>query len=72
MAYAKKCDRCGTYFDWEPEGYNQIMIENSYATRSKLKKFDICPTCMERFTQWMNDKGVIVPVMKEEEEESHE
>lgn len=72
MAYAKKCDRCGTYFDCNPTGYNQIMIENSYAIRTKLKKFDICPTCMKRFTQWMNDKTKNVPVAKEKEEESHE
>ena len=72
MASAKKCDRCGTYFDWKPEGYNQIMIENSYSINSKLKKFDICPTCMKRFMQWMDNKAEIVPVAKEKEEESHE
>ena len=49
-----------------------LKIENSYSINSKLKKNDICPTCMKRFTQWMNDKGVIIPVVKEEEEESHE
>ena len=68
MAIAKKCDRCGEYFDRDSRGYNQVSIDNSFTLGNCLKSFDVCPTCMERFMQWMNDKAVIVPVAKGEDD----
>jgi len=72
MAIANKCDRCGGYFDRSSNGYNQTMVDNSYAIGNHLKAFDICPTCMKQFMQWMDGKAEIVPVVKEAEGESHE
>ena len=72
MSRALKCDRCGGYFDRSSNGYNQTMVDNSYAIGNRLKAFDICPTCMKQFMQWMDGKAEIVPVVKEEEEGSHE
>lgn len=72
MTIANKCDWCGGYFDKSSNGYNQIMLDNSYALGSHLKIFNVCPTCMKKFKRWMNGKAVIVPVVKEEEGESHE
>lgn len=72
MAIANKCDRCGGYFDKNLNGNNQILLDNSYTLSCRLKTFDICPTCMKQFMQWMNGKAEIVPVAKEKEDESHE
>lgn len=72
MAIANKCDRCGGYFDKSSDGYNKILLDNSYRLSCYVKSFDICPTCMKQFMQWMNGKAVIIPVVKEEEEELHE
>ena len=66
MAIAKKCDRCGGYFDKDSSGYNQILIDNSFTLGNHLRVFDVCPTCMKQFMEWMNGKAVIVPVVKGE------
>lgn len=68
MAIAKKCDRCGGYFDKDSSEYNQVLIDNSFTLGNRLKAFDVCPTCMKRFMQWMNGKAVIVPVAKGEDD----
>lgn len=51
---AKKCDRCGSYFDYDPSaknnfiafGHKDIVVGRNFPTK------DICPNCMESFMEW--------------------
>lgn len=58
MANALKCDRCGSYFDYDPSvknnfiafGYKDIVIGRNFPTK------DICPNCMEMFMKWFENR----------------
>lgn len=69
---AKKCDRCGKYYD-DYKGvcrvtengsiemqyrvpYNQLKILNT-TYNVPDKYFDLCPDCMRGFDKWINMKG---------------
>lgn len=57
MANALKCDRCGSYFDYNPEakfnfiafGHKDIIIGKNFPVK------DICPDCMELFMKWFEN-----------------
>lgn len=56
MANALKCDRCGSYFDYNPNnnnfiafGHKDIVVGRDFPTK------DICSTCMESFTKWFEN-----------------
>lgn len=53
MANALKCDRCGSYFDYNPAlknfiafGHKDIVIGKNFPVK------DICPDCIESFMNW--------------------
>ena len=53
MASALKCDRCGSYFDYNPVannfiafGHKDIIVGRNFPVK------DICPNCMELFKKW--------------------
>ena len=53
MANALKCDRCGSYFDYNPAlknfiafGHKDIIIGKNFPVK------DICPDCIESFMNW--------------------
>lgn len=55
MANAKKCDRCGMYFDkirCETGDFNVISINNT--DTGEKKSVDLCPSCRESFMKWSN------------------
>ena len=56
MANALKCDRCGSYFDYNPNaknfigfGHKDIVVGRNFPIK------DICPNCMELFTKWFGN-----------------
>lgn len=56
MSTALKCDRCGSYFDYEPNvknfiafGHKDIVVGKNFPVK------DICPTCMEQFMKWFEN-----------------
>ncbi len=56
MADAKKCDRCGKYYDdYDGVAFSEAITANRYDRMnlvraddyySKCKRFDLCPDCM--------------------------
>lgn len=58
---AKKCDRCGAYYDNEKEHaresafFDQIYKINSFMPlgSNTRKKFDFCPDCRKAFVEFM-------------------
>lgn len=62
MALARKCDRCGVYYDYyEPKElnvceFNTIVetIINEKGTIVAGWKEDLCPRCRKSFKEWLN------------------
>lgn len=66
MANAKKCDRCGEYFDFN--NYITVLLETDPDYNNSKKKLnitvdqpygsstpvDLCPKCVEEFATWWN------------------
>ena len=51
MSNAKKCDRCGEFY--EPRKNKYIIIDtNKGITRESL---DLCPMCVTSFVDWLNE-----------------
>lgn len=55
---AKKCDRCGLYFDIEPcesDKYNAIELGSfSYEDGMyECEHFDLCPDCINSLNWWL-------------------
>ena len=59
MSNAKKCDRCGKYFDPYLAG---IRVQNPHRNY-----FDLCPKCMRAFVRWLNKKQQVIEVKWEDE-----
>lgn len=56
MANALKCDRCGNYFDYEPNVKNFIAFGHKDIVVGKNRPVkDICPSCMEQFMKWFEN-----------------
>lgn len=66
MANAKKCDRCGKFYeryDTDVNGFpaNSLAVLkeatlDELLDRAKLRFFiDLCPDCMNDFTKWLNE-----------------
>ena len=64
MALAKKCDRCGKFYD----GYNLVKNYKNINGIMTLnideqghdythKPLDLCPRCKDSFEKWLNKKG---------------
>lgn len=65
MANAKKCDRCGSYYDSNTEyklkctlgGHAYIAgIGLMTANRNALESFDLCDACLSDFKEFMEAK----------------
>ena len=67
MALAKKCDRCGKFYDEynfakDDKNINGIMTLNLDAQDHYYthKPLDLCPSCKDSFEKWLkflNNKG---------------
>lgn len=53
MANAKKCDKCGKYYDWyqNKNEINSVVMANTDSKRHYVlvKLIEFCPECMEEF-----------------------
>ena len=47
MSEAKKCDRCGKFYEATNEENTQLIWLR--------KQFDLCPECTEKFHDWFNN-----------------
>lgn len=62
MALAKKCDRCGKYYDHYPidvyaDVYNAIRFETKAADGTVIRtgeRADLCPECLDELGRFMN------------------
>ena len=61
MALAKKCDRCGIYYEqrnilFKKQWINGIMLvdrkENNESQFGRMN-MDLCPTCLNRLAEWL-------------------
>ena len=55
MANAKKCDRCGSYFD-PPNGYTKRYFIGLYRPMYSDMMFDLCPVCRDLLDEWFNSE----------------
>lgn len=61
MAIARKCDRCGKFYDHYSKGVNtlyngaQRMHRDLGGSFGYEKSFDLCPECMDAFDEFMID-----------------
>lgn len=63
MALAKKCDRCGTYYDYygpdtlsgcEFNAVAEIAVDKKEEIVNDSWKLDLCPKCRKSFKEWLN------------------
>lgn len=63
MSLARKCDRCGTFYDpWDDEdALNHIavskrsyLIDGNY-TNAVINHLDLCPNCARFLRMWLED-----------------
>jgi hypothetical protein len=54
---ALKCDRCKNYYDYDPTiQYNYISFGHKDIIPSKkITTKDICPKCMDKFIDWLEN-----------------
>lgn len=64
MGLAKKCDRCGKFYDEynsaeDDKNINGIMTLNidKQGRYYNHKPLDLCPFCKCSFEKWLNKKG---------------
>lgn len=50
MSEAKKCDRCGKYYD---PYYTEILL----AKGALQNVIDLCPECERELTDWLSEGG---------------
>lgn len=64
MALAKKCDRCGKFYDHYPiddtvRQYNAVRtIQKKFTgeTKNSHAAYDLCPECMASFAHWFKNE----------------
>ena len=60
MADAKKCDRCGSYYDRIARPNSDYLL--SKYTKDASKLIDLCPTCSHLLDIWMENKAEIIVI----------
>lgn len=65
MSNAKKCDRCGAFY--EPY-YPRIIIKKGTETTAKM--MDLCPVCQDELESWLYQKSKEAEDEPEEEQSS--
>lgn len=63
MSCAKKCDRCGKYYDYCYDdivyGFSLLSYDRKTDKHRNEVEFDICPDCVESFNEWFIKKDYI-------------
>lgn len=62
---AKKCDRCGAYYEEKSTTYNtKFEIVTLNGSNYSRKKYDLCPVCFEKLQKFLlNENPDIVDVL---------
>lgn len=60
MADAKKCDRCGSYYDRIARPDSDYLLTKYTKDASKL--IDLCPECTKLLNLWMEGKAEIIGI----------
>ena len=60
MSEAKKCDRCGNFYDiYETDNHTAgFRFLDKWHNRSSQTIYDLCPDCMEELTKWLANPAV--------------
>lgn len=59
MGIARKCDRCGKFYDYYPKSYDVRYngVQRIYRDRGESlihsMAYDLCPECMKAFDEFM-------------------
>lgn len=62
MADAKKCDRCGRFYE-EPKTESFDIFSDSFADKAlknAQKHLDLCPKCKDDFMNFMKYKQMLI------------
>lgn len=50
---AKKCDRCGNFFEPERNDFTRIaVLTDGYSYHDRQVTHDVCPACMKEYKTW--------------------
>lgn len=55
MALARKCDRCGCYFDYIDFTESRLTVVQTCLIAPDILK-DLCPDCTEKLREFMEEK----------------
>lgn len=50
MSKARKCDRCGKFYDEYQADYHVTMKKGAY----NCKSLDLCPDCTNKLIKWLD------------------
>ena len=70
MADAKKCDRCGVFYEYYPikvgEDFNGVTTTHTHKDRNRysVDHLDLCQNCSTSLKKWLKDKTASVVIMK--------
>lgn len=62
MADAKKCDRCGSFYDRMRDPCKGFVLSEYPSNSGLIKVVDLCPTCSHLLDLWMEGKAEIVAI----------
>ena len=66
MAIARKCDRCGAFYDKYNEEYRHgidntnamaFIFNRSADSYNICERFDLCPDCKDKLVNWILEGG---------------
>lgn len=62
MALARKCDRCGNFYNpnisrTNKGEFNALKLINRYLTDDfySIRIYDLCSDCLDSFIKWLNN-----------------
>lgn len=57
MANAKKCDRCGAYYDPKEELGEVYGVTLNYGSEYNNETYDLCDDCVAKIREFLNSAG---------------
>jgi hypothetical protein len=74
MSKAKRCDRCGKYYDLIPENLPGTKTGPKYSIQyfnplgnmgAAVEAFDLCPECARQLTEWAENPDDVFLIKEE-------